>query len=271
MTSLNSVQLYRLLMWKPPLFNGVFVRCYRRFRDAETRPSVVPRHRPGRAERACKRLPWCGLTSARGAQRPLAMAHRRRPGASRGCGVGNGGSLPWEGRAAGTRAKRPKISSSAGAVSRPVGEYQIQIGAIVRSELLPELVLAPSMRFQSGKCGVRDFHISRFLRFRAFKCQQLLCLGQRPSDDGAATLDIRPTQCQDLPAACTGGGAKLKKRRHAPRARCRREDQRLLRRSQRHASMFPGNWRLAAFHRVSGDQAPAFRPSNDFLPSRRRI
>src|ERR1700733_15340774 len=90
-----------------------------RFPGAETRPNVGPRHRLGRVERARRHPPSSGPRSAPGALTLLATARPRPPGATRDCDAASAGSLPWEDQACGTAVKPPKISSSAGAVSRP--------------------------------------------------------------------------------------------------------------------------------------------------------
>jgi len=102
-----------------PIVTEFCLPSRRRLRDAGNRPNVVPRHHPGHGARACKRLPSFGPKSAPGARRPPVAARRRRRGESREYGVKSGGLRPWVGRAAGTGVKRRKISSSAGAVSRP--------------------------------------------------------------------------------------------------------------------------------------------------------
>jgi hypothetical protein len=87
----------------------------------------------------------------------------------------------------------------------PVGirENQIQVGTVVRPELLTKPILAPPMPFQGVEGGVRHSHISRPIRFRAFEFQELLGLRQRARDDGSSILKVRPSQCQKLAAART--------------------------------------------------------------------
>src|SRR5580658_5921980 len=91
----------------------------RRFRGVETHPTFAPPHHLGHAERARKHPPSSGPKNAPGARTLHAKARHWPPDATRGCGEGSEGSLPWEDQASEIVVKPTKILNSAGAVSRP--------------------------------------------------------------------------------------------------------------------------------------------------------
>ena len=180
-----------------------------RLRAAETHPSVGLRQRLARAVRGCKHLPSSGPRSAPAARQPLATARHRRPGASRGCGVGNADSLPWEARAGGTAAKRPRISISVAAASHRGWRRSNPGPHGSPARTAAGIHLAFSMGCQGDERGLRYFHVP-WLR-----------LGQQPSNDGTTILNIRPPQREDLASARTRGAQSSRKvaMRHGERER----------------------------------------------------
>src|SRR5580704_5568279 len=109
---------------------------------------------------------------------------------------------------------------------RAVGirEYQIQVDAIVRSELVPELILALAVCIQRRDRRHRQAHRARLLGLGAPEFEHASCLRERPRDHGATVLDVRPTERKYLAAASTRGRHHLQVHPQTPRLRSRFND-----------------------------------------------
>src|SRR5580704_5299597 len=118
-----------------------------------------------------------------------------------------------------------------------IPEDQIQVDPIVRSELVPELLLALAVRIQRRDRRRRQAHRARLLGLGALEFEHVSRLRERPRDHGTAVLDVGPTERKYLAAAATRGRHHLQVRPQTPRLRSGLNDHSLLGRSQCNAAV----------------------------------
>jgi hypothetical protein len=85
------------------------------------------------------------------------------------------------------------IESRLNGVPLKFREYQVQVGAIVGSELESELLLALPMGAQGRNGRHRQAHRTRLVGLGALELESISRLRERPGDHGTTVLDIAPT------------------------------------------------------------------------------
>jgi hypothetical protein len=75
-----------------------------------------------------------------------------------------------------------------------VGEDQIEVRFVVRTELAAKYSLLLTMRFQLEERRRRNLDDAGFLGFCSFELKAVLCLRQGPRDGESAVFQVRPSE-----------------------------------------------------------------------------